>query len=193
MVPVAWTGSEALASFWTGLAGPWKRRSGPRRGVGQSVVILLRSFGGSIGMVHCDNLPGDVTVECGMQTIYIVGTKEDFAPHPGPKKRTPRGASRYTVRCKGLTEEERSELVRELDRRFQIVPIARRNPTLPSVNWHEVFHIALLVGGAAVPTLRNLLESVVKKRLAKGKKVKIIELFGPDGKVVRRFRKPPLP
>jgi hypothetical protein len=79
-----------------------------------------------------------------------------------------------------------------LGSRFQLVPIARRNPTLHSVNWHEVFHLALVVGGAAGQRLLNLLESFVKERLAKGRKQKIIELYGADGEVVKRFRKPPL-
>jgi hypothetical protein len=126
-----------------------------------------------------------------MRTVYIVGGEDDLTPRPSPKKRTPRGATRYTVRCKGLTEDERAELQRELDRRFQLVPIARRNPTLPPVNWHEVFHVALVVGGAAVPKLLDFLGFFVKERIAKGKEQKVGELYGPDGKVVRRFRKPP--
>ena len=127
-----------------------------------------------------------------MPIVYIVGDKDDLRSRPSPKRRTRRGSTRYTVRCRGLTAEERSELERELDRRFQLVPVVRRNPAPPQVNWHEVFHIALIVGGAAVQRLLNVLESVAKERLAKGKAQKIIELFGPDGKVVRRFRKPPL-
>jgi hypothetical protein len=79
-----------------------------------------------------------------------------------------------------------------LDRRFPLVPVVRRNRALPQINWHEVFHVALLVGGAAVQRLLNVLESIAKERLAKGRKQKIIELYGPDGEVVKRFRKPPL-
>ena len=133
-----------------------------------------------------DDLPAKGAVQCRMRTVYIIGGKDDLPP-TAPKKRNLRGSSRYTVKCRGLTDEERSELERELDRRFQLVPIARRNPTLPSVNWHEVSDIALVVGGAVGQRLLNLLESFVKVRLAKGKEQKLIELYGPDDEVVKRF------
>jgi hypothetical protein len=85
-----------------------------------------------------------------MRTVYIIGGKDDLRPPPAPKKRNLRGSSRYTVKCRGLTEEERSELRRELDRRFQLVPIVRRNSTLPSVNWPKIILVAIFVGKDAV-------------------------------------------
>jgi len=79
-----------------------------------------------------------------------------------------------------------------LDRRFERVLTVRRNPYVPPVNWREVFAVALFVGKSAVPVLLGVLGDIVRKQLAKGKKPKTVALYGPDNKVVKRLRKPPL-
>ncbi len=127
-----------------------------------------------------------------MPIAYIAGSEDNLGLLSRSGRRAPHGSTRYTVRCRGLTEKERCALERELDHRFGLVPAVRRNPTLPSVNWHEVSHVALLIGTAAVPKLLNILEAIVKERLTKGRKPKTVALYGPDGKVVKRLRKSPL-
>jgi len=129
-----------------------------------------------------------------MRTVYIVGGEDDLGPPPSsPKKRSPRGSVRYTIKCSGLTDDECSALARELGRHFPLVPTVRKNPAVPWPDWHKVLLVALLVGNAAVPRLLNVLESIVKEWLAKGRKAKTIVLYGPDGKVVKRLRKPTSP
>jgi hypothetical protein len=72
-----------------------------------------------------------------MPIVYIVGDKDDLRLRPRPKRRTRRGSTRYTVRCRGLTDEDPHVMSIESSQPYRGVEWTRTLRTISNPDKHR--------------------------------------------------------